>query len=506
MRLTKRSIAADLMDTITMSNYNADHGRVSLALERLKDLEMELGENPRISYAEGLLWSSSLGQGRKAYECFARAVELDPGYVNAACNACYFAPTEEEYRKYCDLLSHLSPMEAQRFIHRLGQGLPYWQILLNERERETPEFGAKLELALASGTLPAEQELDCRRARFTLLRKTDSTEEKLREAKGEAYPPDERLALQEALTELEKAIVLDPYDATFWNFKAAWCRLLGRFDEGLKSADEAIKLRPVGYHRPFHNQAIIYADLGKIPEAIACAKEALAQLEHSTEKADLPIIQKMIDDLATPHSPVELSDLIPIMRQVVSAAREEMTQLTGRTQDERASLGKMVEMIEYRIHNLQPSPDNALHYVPSMAQILANLTPETAFLVLQEMKKKNRVDFENSLTAALYIAAHGEKIMQRDALRLLILTLFANVADSENEEPIREQYRNLILNVSAAATDEMKDLDQLMRKELARIHPDLPGVIVDQESSDEEGKQKARESNSIQTRGRPLYS
>jgi tetratricopeptide (TPR) repeat protein len=484
------------MDTITMSNYNADHGRVSLAMDRLIDLETELGKNPRICYAEGLLWSFSLGQGIKAFECFVEALKLDPNYENAAVNATEYATNEKEYTEYSGIAARLSPDRKVYINEKIGalhQGTQYWEILLNERDGRESIFCAKVELALASGTLPPDKELDCRRSRFEILRNIDLADQRLRESKGEAFPADERLALHEALLELDRAIALDPYDATFWNYKAAWCRLLGRFEEGLLSADEAIKLRPTGYHRPYHNKAIIYSDLGKIPEAIACAKEALAQLELSTEKNDIPVIQKMIGDLAAPQHPVTLDDFIPVMQQVVLSAREEMTQLAGQTKDDRASLEKMIELTEYRIHNLHPSPDNALHYVPSMAQILANLTPETVFLVLQEMKKTNGVDFENCITATLYIAAYEEKIMQRDALRLLILTLFANVASVGSAEKVREQYRELILDVSAAAMDEMADLDQLMRKEIARIHPDLPKLIADQDPSDEEGKEKARE-------------
>jgi len=227
MRLTKRSLANDLTDTIDMSNHNADHARVKLAIDRLKDFEMELGENPRIYYAEGLLWSLSLGQGIKAFQCFAKALELDPSYENAAVNAAMYAPNEEEFRIYGDIVSRLSP-DRKIYIHKkinaLSQGIPYWKVILSEYEEKKSIISAKIELALASAKLDSEQELNYRRNRFEILRSIDLENQRMRESKGEAFPSDERLALQEALLELEKAIVLDPYDATFWNYKAEWCK------------------------------------------------------------------------------------------------------------------------------------------------------------------------------------------------------------------------------------------------------------------------------------------
>ena len=85
MRLYRRSKPIDLNDTIALCDFDADHGRVKLALERLRDLEEEVGADAKISYAEGLLRRDFLGQGKQAYQCFVRAHQLNPQHGLAAC-------------------------------------------------------------------------------------------------------------------------------------------------------------------------------------------------------------------------------------------------------------------------------------------------------------------------------------------------------------------------------------------------------------------------------------
>jgi tetratricopeptide (TPR) repeat protein len=271
MRLYERSIDFDLNRTINRCYFDADHGRIKLALDRLKDLEMELGENPKIHYAEGMLRKDSLKQGVEAFECYVKALELEPNYENAAVNAAVYAPNENDFRKYAKIASKLAPKDAAIFqnqISTLDEGhYPYWQKLISTsaRVKGNPELGAVIDLILSSTTLPSETELDFRRERFQILRNLDSSDQAKRESMGESFPDDERLALHEALEEIDKAIELDPYDATFWNYKAAWYRSLGRYKDALASADKAIELRPKGYHLPYYNKAVSNRSRGNNP-------------------------------------------------------------------------------------------------------------------------------------------------------------------------------------------------------------------------------------------------
>ncbi|MEI7845035.1 MAG: hypothetical protein WCK35_04435 [Chloroflexota bacterium] len=512
MRLYRRAIKTDMMDTINRCYFDADHGRIKLALDRLKDLEAELGEQPRILYAEGMLRKDLLGQGLLAFNCFAHALELDPGYANAACNAAVNAPNETEYRKYSAIAARLSPADRPSLEHGLellDQGTPYWQIVLNQigDDEQTPAYGSALDLALASETLPEENELSSRTARFQLLRKQDLVDQKMRELMAEDFPPNERLALLEALKELEKTIELDPYDATFWNFRSGWNNLLRRYHDAILFADKAIELRPDGYHRPHHNKAIAYFRLGKKTEALACAREALVQMEKSGEREDAKIVQDLIDEVNKPDHITSWHEILPLLSQIIQAAHlraeQELDVIGGNSKNTRITVIQAKQLFEYRIKNLHPNPKNALHYVPAMAHILTYFSPEVCFTILQEIQKTDQLTFENCMLANLYLPAFGEPILQRDALRLNIITMFAEAIKTGSQESIRNQYRKLILDVSAVASNEMANLDQSMRKELELIHPDLPRLISDQNPSSQAEKLQAQNTILARLQGIP---
>jgi hypothetical protein len=75
-----------------------------------------------------------------------------------------------------------------------------------------------------------------------------------------------------------------------------------------------------------------------------------------------------------------------------------------------------------------------------------------------------------------------------------------------NEGGVCELYRQTILEVSAAAVDEMTQLDHLMRQEMARISTVLPNLIADQEPVDFAGKARAKRNILTRLQGTPFIN
>jgi hypothetical protein len=62
------------------------------------------------------------------------------------------------------------------------------------------------------------------------------------------------------------------------------------------------------------------------------------------------------------------------------------------------------------------------------------------------------------------------------------------------------------LEVSAAASDEMAQLDQLMRQELARFMPVMPRLIADQTPVDQAGRARAEHNILSRLQGLPFVN
>src|SRR5664280_305335 len=143
---------------------------------------------------------------------------------------------------------------------------------------EHGDFGtaaALAEVSLNAGTGDPQTEASRRGTRAEWLRMLDRMEEQQRAGLGEQYPPDDRIALAEAVAENDRALAVDPYDARQWNFRAAWLTKLGKHDESITAADRALELRPSGYSRPWMNKATVYFELKRDREALECARRAL---------------------------------------------------------------------------------------------------------------------------------------------------------------------------------------------------------------------------------------
>ncbi|MDP3186058.1 MAG: tetratricopeptide repeat protein [Anaerolineales bacterium] len=78
----------------------------------------------------------------------------------------------------------------------------------------------------------------------------------------------------EALAAFQKAIQLDPKDASPWNGLGNVCSDLGRHDEAIAAFDKAIQLDPK-YAYPWNGLGSVYSDLGRHEEASAAYQKAI---------------------------------------------------------------------------------------------------------------------------------------------------------------------------------------------------------------------------------------
>jgi hypothetical protein len=151
------------------------------------------------------------------------------------------------------------------------------------------------------------------------------------------------------------------------------------------------------------------------------------------------------------------------------------------------TLKMVVERLLDPARRASPQPSKA--YVPLVAQLLGDFTPEMAFASCAMASGLNREAGCYLFWAALYLAAHSSGVQRRDAARLLALMA---LAVAEDPQTARQFYRWNVLEPSAAAADEMAQLDVLVREQLARMQSVLPGLIAEQEPVDEVGRERAR--------------
>jgi tetratricopeptide (TPR) repeat protein len=500
MRLDKRT-QNDKMNTINRCFFDAQHSRVSLALVRLEDLKNEFLNDAQIIYAEGLIRKDYLGQGIKAGDLFRTAYEIDNNHAFAACNATLFARNEQEFFKWAELSMKADPNDKSLIQlvtstkKNMENGIPYGELLLGAAQQhfEAKSFGfsaAFAEIALQTGQIPPDRVANLRRGRAQSLRSLDSEAHHYRETIMEDFPPEERLALHEALEELDRSISLDEYDAELWNLKSAWSIIIGKYEDAVRYADKAINLRPFHYPKPYHNKAAALWKLNRREEALNCAHESLKHAESIKSVADIKMSNNMIKDFSTKRKIPSLSDLEPMIKHILNAAYISSDQEIGQMHNElgfstRKAFKKLVNGVARRGISLGANWNQG--YIQIITELLSDLTPETVFKIVLHVSDRSQEIHSYLLHAALYVACHSRGSMQRDASRFLVLTIFGAI-----EGPaIQKAYREAILIPSATATDNFSHLDSIMREELKRINPLLPKLIADQKSINQEGQNRA---------------
>jgi len=485
MRLYRRS-HNDMINHIKRCYFEAQRGWVSRALERVQDIADEFPQEATVLHAEATLNKEYLGRGLAARDLCEKAFQLDPTEVNAN-NAAMLARNEEDFSKWTELALKAAPHDhAIRSFKAEGErllkaGLPYWQILADgsERCRAAKDFGtaaALIEVALCSEGIRLEEELILRRVRAECLRLLDLAASRQRETRMEAFLPEERLALLEAITEINRALSIDEYDAELWNLKSAWCALLERHEDAIICADRALELRPYHYPKPYINKAKALRALKRGEEALKCAQVALIHAEGG-EPNDVALAHEIIEMYSTPQRLPTLEDLEPLIENILKSARITVDQELGQQGD---SLDRLTKGFWIRAGRVRS--DRSIDYVPLMSEVLSDFTPEVVLCIIVKSPAYFDRISEHCLYASLYVAAHSEGVRKRDAARFIALSILA-----ATEGPaIRRSYREAILEISAAANDEMARLDEIVREELRHINPFFPELIANQNPVDEE--------------------
>jgi tetratricopeptide (TPR) repeat protein len=478
--------------TLDLCFAEARYGHVDLALLRLDDLLQDFGRDPQILYEKALITWEFLGRGREAGKLFRQAYDTDPCHAYAAQNASYLAEDTRAFRKWVEIAQKISPRHdpwvsrVPYILAELDQGDSYQELLLgaashHEEARGFGKAAAVAELALLAGELPPDREVNLRSSRATSLRALDREAHQSREARYEAFPPEERLTLQEAVRELERAQELDPYMPELRNLRAAWLILLDRNEEAVASAEAAIQLRPHLYAGPHINKAHALLNLGRIGEAKAAAQEALKEAQASGVPVDLEQAHFFVRGTQNPtvHQPWDYEEHIRSWRSLGSRAATEALS------HNKLFLPRYGRKVLALFRSLSPLNQGAIFL---MAELLSQVDPAILAEVAKNIPDADREVRQAMVGAALSLTVHASGVMPRDTARFLVAVLL-----EDPELPaVRAAYRNLILAPAAAGPPAWAMLPELMERELARLHPDLPGLIARQEPPAEAEKEQAR--------------
>ncbi|TSA40845.1 MAG: hypothetical protein D4R58_02200 [Betaproteobacteria bacterium] len=493
----------DKINSINRCFTDAEQGRIELALVRMGDLMEEFPNDASVLYARGLLQRDFLGCGLKARDDFEKAFHAaSPGEEVrglAACNVATLARSYEEFERWSATALEILPGDAglkgmkAALAEAKHAGADYHATLVNfvaaappnERESRPGAAASGLEVALTGRqAFRAEEEVDVRKHRAQFLRQLDRRAAETREMLRENFPPEQRLALQGALEEMEQALALEDSDAELWNFHAAWCSLLRRDDEAIRSADKAIALRPHGYAKPWINKANALLHLERFDEVRQCGKEAARQAEAAGLDADLRQAQELASIRRTGHEVPDEGAFTRWMEDFLKAAA-----LTSKKEvSQKGWSGKYTELLNGFLKRTRPfGVDWHPAYLRILAEMLIYFSPETCRITLVEARGQNEAGYENALNALLYLIVHSSGAMQRDATRLLCLMFLG----TGTVNGARNMYRQAVME-TAAASSEFQELPAIVREELGRINLWLPKLTADQEPVDEAGVGHAR--------------
>jgi hypothetical protein len=481
----------DKINSINRCFFDAEHGWITLSLDRLTDLLKKFPEDAQVEYAEALIKKDFIGQGLKAQELFLKAQlhsrdkqKSNQNYLFSTFNAAKYARNEEEFRKQCKIALSLAPKDSdssffEQITTMLDDGVPYIDILSNtvadyQKHSKYGDCASFAELALNLGNLSLEDEIALRKARMMSLRELDKAAEASRGARGEGFSPKERIALKDAIKELEIVISLDPYDHLLWNFKSAWFYLMDQCEDAIAAADKALSLCPIGYIKPRTNKSLCLQRIGRNDEAKQEAELAFKEANRIgiEGKGDKELANSIIESLSVkpPTDDYVLSFLAKRMNDSVQlTSRQEMAQWKG------SSDGK--ELLKGLIRRTSIIGKSwSMNYVRIMEELLIYFCPETVYISILKLSDSNEIAYEHCLHSVLYIAAFNENVLQRDACRFIIYMILGSI----ELDSIKKVYRKAILGSTIAGPDKFANLEKNIRKEIASFNLTLLKLIADQ--------------------------
>jgi tetratricopeptide (TPR) repeat protein len=308
-----------------------------------------------------------------------------------------------------------------------------------------------------------------------LLRQVDAAAHRHREVIGEQYPPEERLALLEAILEIDRVLALDEWDAESWNFRSAWCLLLRRFEQAITAADRALGLRPTGYAKPHHNRGIALAALKRNDEARGVLQRSLEEARSAGSQQDVELASRTLAgiDAEPPLTPDTFSAVITRLNTASGITQLELFASFYEGKD--TNVPSLARSIRDRI--LVVARDRwHMGYIPVLDELLGDMGPEATFRLLVEMSQDARPVFDYFCRAAMYIAAQGEGAARRDGARLVLLIVLA----PERPDEVKSLYRRMVLASAAVSPGPLAKLGQVMKEEIARVHFMLAEFLADQ--------------------------
>ncbi len=467
------------MTSITRAHFDARHGRVRLALQRLEDLSRIFPEDPDVAQAEAFVRMDYIGQGEHAGKLFKKAFRWRQNDPAAAKNVTLLARSAEEFHELAEIALPLNPKDrnfqkqVELINQSLSEGIKFWETLHLRVAfaEEHKNYGAAAALSGLSlyyaKEMGGEIELSTRKTRAKCLRELDKIAANRRQAVLEPVSPEKRLALQEAVKELDEILRLDEYDAEMWNFKSGWCSLLHRFDEADACADRAISLRPQGYPKPWTNKGDVRLKQKKYDEALAMARKALEVAQGTNYKSDIALAEGIIKQATHPPQPLTAKDLPQYSFAFLKAADTVSDEEIGGY----GPVDKLVNGLLLRLMDLK-TPQGA-HAV--MAELTSDFTPETVGRILAGMRSRDHSLFEVALIGMLYAVVNAQGAFKRDAARILILTMLR----SGKLTAIRDWYRRLVI-IPSRTDPALLSLAEIVEEQLKHINVELPKLIVQQ--------------------------
>ncbi|MEK7692142.1 MAG: hypothetical protein AAB425_14095, partial [Bdellovibrionota bacterium] len=315
------------------------------------------------------------------------------------------------------------------------------------------------------------EESQIRRQRAQSLRAMDQEAEHLREAASEQFPPDERLSLQEAVEELDRAIMLDEHDAELWNLRSAWCVILERNTEAVADADRAISLRPSGYPKPYHNKAMALWNLGRDQEAMSMATRAKDEAQDVGTAEDLRLAESILANIQGGRSDWSEELVLYTAQKILKGTEVRTHKFAALTH---GTVSDLCRMFVARLNAVQPG-DSLVHVAP-VAQLLAYFPAEAATTVLRNLRRSDPSAWNCCFEAVCYIITKGEPMMQRDAARVAALLML----DEPTLERMRHACKERVLAPAIAAPGEFGLLAKCVRGELQRLNSRFPESLLEQ--------------------------